>query len=39
MFWEEPRYASKIFKIAHQQTLGLLLSIFEQLLSNLTSEF
>jgi hypothetical protein len=24
--WEEPSSASKIFKIAHQQTLGLLLS-------------
>jgi len=33
MFWEEPSSASKGVKIAHQQTLGLLLSIFELLLS------
>jgi len=26
MFWEEPSSASKVVKIAHQQTLGLLLS-------------
>jgi hypothetical protein len=28
MFWGEPSFASKIVKIAHQQTLGLLLSVF-----------
>jgi len=28
MIWEEPISASKIVKIAHQQTLGLLLSVF-----------
>ena len=33
MFWEEPSSASKVVKIAHQQMLGLLLSIFELLLS------
>jgi hypothetical protein len=26
MFWEEPSSTSKVVKIAHQQTLGLLLS-------------
>jgi hypothetical protein len=26
MFWEEPSSASKVVKIAHQKTLGLLLS-------------
>jgi len=26
MFWEEPSSASKVVKISHQQTLGLLLS-------------
>ena len=39
MFLEEPSSASKIAKIAHQQTLGLLLSIFELLLSDLSSDF
>jgi len=44
MHQEEPSSASKIVKIAHQQTLGLLLSnsycpIFELLLSDLYSEF
>jgi len=29
----EPSSASKILKIAHHQTLGLLLSVFELLLS------
>jgi len=28
MFWEEPISVCKIVKIAHQQTLGLLLSNF-----------
>ena len=28
MFWEEPSSTSKVVKIAHKQTLGLLLSIF-----------
>ena len=28
MIWEEPISASKIVKITHQQTLGLLLSVF-----------
>jgi len=27
MFWEEPSSASKVVTIAHQETLGLLLSI------------
>jgi hypothetical protein len=41
---EEPSSASKIVKIAHQQTLRLLLSncycfVFELLLSDLYSEF
>ena len=41
---EEPTSASKIVKIAHQQTHGLLLSnryglVFELLLSALYSEF
>jgi len=35
MFWEEPSSASKVVKTAHQQTLRLLLSIFELLLSDL----
>ena len=44
MHQEEHSSASKIVKIAHQQTLGLLLStcyylIFELLLSDLYSEF
>ena len=39
MFWEEPNSASKVVTIAHQETLGLLLSIFELLLSNLSSDF
>jgi len=39
MFWEEPSSAYKIVKIAHQQTLGLLLSIFELLLSDLSLDF
>jgi len=44
MHQEEPSSASKIVKIAHQQTLGLLLSncyclFFELLLSDLYSEF
>jgi hypothetical protein len=39
MLLEEPNSASKIAKIAHQQTLGLLLSIFELLLSDLSSDF
>jgi len=33
MFWEEPSSTFKIVKFAHQQTLELLLSIFELLLS------
>jgi hypothetical protein len=33
MFLEEPSSASKVVTIAHQETLGLLLSIFELLLS------
>ena len=42
MIQEEPNFASKIVKIAHQQTLGLLLSnsyclVFE--LHDLYSEF
>jgi hypothetical protein len=28
MFWEEPSSSSKIVKIAHRQTLGLLLFVF-----------
>jgi hypothetical protein len=44
MIQEEPSFASKIVKIAHQETLGLLMStcyclVFELLLSNLYSEF
>jgi len=39
MFWEEPSSSSKVVKIVHQQTLGLLLSIFELLLSDLSSDF
>jgi hypothetical protein len=39
MFWEEPSSTSKIVKIAHQQTLGPLLSIFELLLSDLFLDF
>jgi hypothetical protein len=44
MHQEEPSSASKIVKIAHQQTLGLLVStcyclVFELLLSDLYSEF
>jgi len=39
MFLGEPTSASKIVKIAHQQTLGLLLSVFELLLSDLSSDF
>jgi hypothetical protein len=44
MIQEEPSFASKIVQIAHQQTLGLLLSncyclVFELLLSDLYSEF
>jgi len=39
MFWEEPSSASKVVKIAHQQTFGLLLSVFELLLSDLYSDF
>jgi len=44
MHQAEPSSASKIVKIAHQQTLGLLLFtgycfVFEQLLSDLYSEF
>jgi hypothetical protein len=39
MFRDEPSSASKAVKIAHKQTLGLLLSIFEQLLSDLSSDF
>jgi hypothetical protein len=44
MHQEEPSSASKIVKIAHQQTLGLLLSncyclVFELLLSDLSSQF
>jgi len=39
MFWEEPTSASKIVKIDQQQTLGLLLSNFELLLSDLSSNF
>ena len=40
----EPSSASKMVKIAHQQTLGLLLSncyylVFELLLSDLSSDF
>jgi len=43
MHQEEPSYASKIVKIAHQRTLGLLLSncyclVFELLFSDLYSE-
>jgi hypothetical protein len=41
---KEPTSASKIVKIAHQQTLGLLLStcyclVFELLLSDRSSDF
>jgi hypothetical protein len=44
MHQEEPSSASKIVKLAHQQTLGLLVStcyclVFELLLSDLYSEF
>jgi len=44
MIQEEPTFASKIVKIAHQQTLGLLLAtcyclVFELLLSDLYSYF
>jgi len=44
MHQEEPSSASKIVKIVHQQTLGLLLStyhclVFELLLSDLYPEF
>jgi hypothetical protein len=44
MHQAEPSSASKIVKIAHQQTLGRLLStcyglVFELLLSDLYSEF
>jgi hypothetical protein len=39
MFLGELSSASKIVKIAHQQTLGLLLSVFELLLSDLFSDF
>jgi len=44
MYQEEPSSASKIVKIARQQTHGLLLSnyyclVFELLLSDLYSEF
>jgi hypothetical protein len=44
MIQEEPSFASKIVKIAHQRTLGLLLGncyclVFELLLSDLYSEF
>jgi hypothetical protein len=44
MHQEEPSFASKIVKIAHQQTLGLLLSncyclVFEVLLFDLYSKF
>jgi len=44
MFWEEPSSASKVVKIAHQENawtiiVQLLLSIFELLLSDLSSEF
>jgi len=44
MHQEEPSSAPKIVKIAHQQTLGLLLSncyclVFEVLLSALYSKF
>jgi hypothetical protein len=35
MFLKEPSFASKVVKIPHSQTLGLLLSIFELLLSDL----
>jgi len=35
----EPSSTSKIVKIAHQQTLGLLLSVFELLLFDLSSDF
>jgi len=39
MIWEELNSTSKIVKIAHQQTLGLLLLVFELLLSDLFSDF
>jgi hypothetical protein len=44
MYQEERSFVSKIVKIAHQQTHGLLLSncyclVFELLLSDLYSEF
>jgi hypothetical protein len=44
MNWGEPSSASKIVKIAHQQTLGLLLSncyclVLELLLSDLSLDF
>jgi hypothetical protein len=44
MNYEETTSASKIVKIPHQQTLGLLLSnfychVFELLLSDLSSDF
>ena len=37
MFWEETISASNIVKILDQQTVGPLLSIFELLLSDLSS--
>jgi len=39
MFSGEPSTPSKIVKITHQQTFGLLLSVFELLLSDLSSDF
>jgi hypothetical protein len=39
MFLEEPSSASKVVEIAHKEMLGLLLSIFELLLSDLYSDF
>jgi hypothetical protein len=44
MHQQEPSSASKIVKIAHHQTLGLLLStcyylVFELIMSDLYSEF
>jgi len=39
MILGEPSSTSKIVKITNQRTLGLLLSVFELLLSDLSSDF
>ena len=39
MFWKEPSSAYKVVKVAHKQMLGMLLSIFELLLSDVSSDF